>query len=81
MQFVKYHAAGNDYLVYHDYQDRTTARKLGPIIEHLPLFPNRTNVQFVQVIDRRDEYNVLMQGPVCKVGRYWLDQECLAQIE
>jgi len=120
-------------VVFVDQPAEALARKLGPIIEHLPLFPNRTNVQFVQVIDRRnlmvqiwergvgytlssgtsscaaaavsrrlgfvddqvtvhmaggqitieldDEYNVLMQGPVCKVGRYWLDQECLAQIE
>ena len=28
------------------------ARRLGPIIENHPLFPNRTNVQFLQVIDR-----------------------------
>ena len=29
-----------------------TARRLGPEIETHPLFPNRTNVQFLQVIDR-----------------------------
>ncbi len=28
------------------------ARALGPQLEHLPLYPNRTNVQFVQVVDR-----------------------------
>ncbi len=28
------------------------ARRLGPIIETAPRFPNRTNVQFMQVIDR-----------------------------
>ncbi|MDO7926840.1 diaminopimelate epimerase [Pseudomonas sp. KFB-139] len=107
----------------------TLARNLGPIIEHLSIFPNRTNVQFVRVIDRQniemhiwergvgytlssgtsscaaaavsrrlglvdakiavrmpggvitieldDDYEVLMQGPVCKVGSYSLDTECL----
>lgn len=29
-----------------------TARRLGPQIEHHPLFPERVNVQFVEVIDR-----------------------------
>ena len=29
-----------------------TARRFGPKIETHPLFPNRTNVQFLQVIDR-----------------------------
>jgi diaminopimelate epimerase len=28
------------------------AHELGPLLECLPLYPNRTNVQFVQVIDR-----------------------------
>lgn len=28
------------------------ARRLGPLLENNPLFPNRTNVQFVQVLDR-----------------------------
>jgi diaminopimelate epimerase len=28
------------------------ARALGPLIEHDPRFPNRTNVQFVEVLDR-----------------------------
>ncbi|UXZ47361.1 diaminopimelate epimerase [Pseudomonas soli] len=118
-------------VVFVDEPTEALARKLGPIIEHLSLFPNRTNVQFVNVVDRRnlavqiwergvgytlssgtsscaaaavsrrlgfvddqvtvhmpggqitieldDENNVLMQGPVCKVGQYWLDQECLSQ--
>lgn len=26
-------------------------RGLGPLIEHLPLFPNRTNVEFIRVVD------------------------------
>jgi diaminopimelate epimerase len=29
-----------------------TARKLGPLLEHDPRFPNRTNVQFMRVLDR-----------------------------
>ena len=28
------------------------AHRLGPGLEHLPLYPNRTNVQFAQVLDR-----------------------------
>jgi diaminopimelate epimerase len=28
------------------------ARKLGPLIENDPRFPNRTNVQFLKVLDR-----------------------------
>ncbi|MCX7885682.1 MAG: diaminopimelate epimerase [Verrucomicrobiae bacterium] len=28
--------------------------RLGPLIEHHPAFPNRTNVQFAQVLDRRN---------------------------
>ncbi|WP_044274443.1 diaminopimelate epimerase [Pseudomonas fluorescens] len=107
------------------------ARNLGPIIENLSIFPDRTNVQFVRVIDRKNlevqiwergvgytlssgtsscaaaavsrklglvdaqvavrmpggvinieldnDYHVLMQGPVCKVGEYSLDAECLVQ--
>jgi diaminopimelate epimerase len=30
------------------------ARQYGPLIEHEPRFPNRTNVQFLQVLDRRN---------------------------
>jgi len=30
-----------------------TARRLGPAIETHPLFPNRTNVQFMQILDRK----------------------------
>ncbi|WP_129932443.1 MULTISPECIES: diaminopimelate epimerase [unclassified Pseudomonas] len=119
-------------VVFVDQATEALARKLGPTIEQLSLFPNRTNVQFVNVVDRRnlmvqiwergvgytlssgtsscaaaavsrrlgfvddhvtvhmpggeitielDEDNhVLMKGPVCKIGRYWLDPECLAQI-
>ncbi|TFF42595.1 diaminopimelate epimerase [Pseudomonas sp. RIT623] len=119
-------------VVFVDQPTEALARRLGPIIEHLSRFPNRTNVQFVSVIDRAnlrvqiwergvgytlssgtsscaaaavsrrlgfvdrqitvhmpggqiaieldDHYNVLMQGPVCKIGQYCLDQECLTQV-
>jgi diaminopimelate epimerase len=117
-------------VIFIDQPDEHTARSLGPIIEHLEYFPNRTNVQFVQVIDRNnlevriwergvgytlssgtsscaaaavsrrlglvehqidvqmpggriqivleDNFEILMQGPVCRVGRFSLDPECLA---
>ncbi|MCY1437308.1 Diaminopimelate epimerase [compost metagenome] len=116
-------------VVFVEQPDELTARSLGPIIEHLEHFPNRTNVQFVRVIDRNnlevriwergvgytlssgtsscaaavvsrrlglvepqvdvhmpggmihivldENFEVLMQGPVCRVGRYSLDPECL----
>lgn len=32
--------------------DEQTAREMGPILEISPLFPNRTNVQFLEVLDR-----------------------------
>ncbi len=28
------------------------ARRLGPLIENLPIFPRRTNVQFIEILDR-----------------------------
>lgn len=31
---------------------RETAEKLGPLVENHPLFPRRTNVQFLKVVDR-----------------------------
>lgn len=36
-----------------DAVDEALARRLGPLIERHPLFPHRTNVQFVKVIDRK----------------------------
>lgn len=30
------------------------ARELGPLLEHHPLFPNRSNVQFLRVLDRQN---------------------------
>lgn len=45
---------GNPHCVIHVAQATPTlAKELGPLIERHSLFPNRTNVQFVQVIDRR----------------------------
>jgi diaminopimelate epimerase len=32
--------------------DAVDLEQFGPLIEHHPAFPNRTNVQFVQVLDR-----------------------------
>ncbi|MGC9451060.1 MAG: diaminopimelate epimerase [Oceanipulchritudo sp.] len=37
-----------------DRVDGATARRLGPLVENHPLFPNRTNVQFLQIIDREN---------------------------
>ena len=31
-----------------------TTRRLGPLIEHDSRFPNRTNIQFMQVLDRHN---------------------------
>ena len=30
------------------------AKKFGPMIENNPIFPNRTNVQFLEVLDRKN---------------------------
>jgi len=120
-------------VVFVDQPTETLARQLGPLIERLSIFPDRTNVQFVRVIDRHtlevqiwergvgytlssgtsscaaaavsrrlglveprvavnmaggvimieldDDYHVLMQGPVCRVGLYTLDSECLTQAD
>ena len=44
---------GNPHCVIHaDHVDEKMARRLGPQLETHALFPNRTNVQLVQVIDR-----------------------------
>jgi diaminopimelate epimerase len=37
-----------------DYVSEETTRRLGPAIENHPLFPRKTNVQFVQVVDRNN---------------------------
>ncbi|GLZ86326.1 diaminopimelate epimerase [Metapseudomonas resinovorans] len=117
-------------VIFMDQPDESTARALGPVIEHLEPFPNRTNVQFVKVIDRNnlevriwergvgytlssgtsscaaaavcrrlglvepevnvhmpggliqivldENFEVLMRGPVRRVGRYSLDEECFS---
>ena len=44
---------GNPHCVVHvDEATPELAQRLGPILETHPLFPNRTNVQFVKVLDR-----------------------------
>jgi len=45
-------SVGNPHCVVHsDDPSADLARRLGPLIETHPLFPNRTNVQFVRVVD------------------------------
>lgn len=117
-------------VVFVDSPTAALAKQFGPLIERLTLFPDRTNVQFVRVLNRQQievqiwergvgytlssgtsscaaaavarqlglveaqvevhmpggviaieldaDYQVQMQGPVGRVGRYWLDDECLA---
>ncbi|MDO9557210.1 MAG: diaminopimelate epimerase [Coriobacteriia bacterium] len=44
---------GNPHCVVHVNEvSPALAQRLGPLIENHPLFPNRTNVQFVQVVDQ-----------------------------
>ncbi len=44
---------GNPHCVVHGLgADEAQAQRLGPFIETHPLFPNRTNVQFMEVVDR-----------------------------
>ena len=44
---------GNPHCVFpQDEISEEMALRLGPVVENHPLFPNRTNVQFMQVIDR-----------------------------
>ena len=52
---VKYYAAtiGNPHCVIPvDQANEEIAMRLGPILENHPNFPNRTNVQFLQILDR-----------------------------
>jgi diaminopimelate epimerase len=45
---------GNPHCVIHcDEVSPALARRVGPLLETHPLFPNRTNVQFVKVLDRK----------------------------
>ena len=39
--------------------DEAAARRLGPLLEHHPAFPNRTNVQFARVVGR-DAVDILI---------------------
>jgi diaminopimelate epimerase len=39
-------------VVFRDQLDVTELRRLGPLIEHHPAFPTRTNVQFARIVDR-----------------------------
>ena len=39
-------------VVLREHVDSSDARRFGPLLEAHPLFPNRSNVQFVQVLDR-----------------------------
>ncbi|MDO8342520.1 MAG: diaminopimelate epimerase [Cellvibrio sp.] len=41
-------------VIFTDHPDEQMARALGPALETHPLFPNRTNVQFVRVLNRRE---------------------------
>lgn len=43
---------GNPHCVVELDADEATARRLGPVIENDPMFPERANVQFLRVIDR-----------------------------
>jgi diaminopimelate epimerase len=46
-------SVGNPHcVVFREKLDITELRNLGPLIEHHPAFPNRTNVQFVHTLDR-----------------------------
>lgn len=40
-------------VIFVDDAERVPVPELGPLIEHHPLFPERTNAEFVQVMDRR----------------------------
>jgi diaminopimelate epimerase len=45
---------GNPHCVsFHDDLDAVAFRRFGPALENHPMFPQRTNVQFAQVLDRR----------------------------
>lgn len=41
-------------VIFTDHPDEQMARALGPALETHPLFPNRTNVQFVRVLNRHE---------------------------
>lgn len=47
-------SVGNPHAVLLREPDRVEVRRLGPLVEHHPRFPNRTNVQLVRVDGRHD---------------------------
>ena len=53
-------SVGNPHcVVFTDRLDEALVRRLGPLIEHHPAFPNRTNVQFARVVSR-DQVDILI---------------------
>lgn len=53
-------SVGNPHcVIFTDRLDEAEVRRLGPLIEHHPVFPNRTNVQFAKV-DGRDRVAILI---------------------
>lgn len=51
---ITFVSMGNPHAVLFMEPDEGTFRILGPLIENHPLFPKRTNVEFVKVIDRNE---------------------------
>jgi diaminopimelate epimerase len=48
-------SVGNPHcVIFTDQPSQSLAKRLGPKIENHPMFPHRTNVQFVQVLDRHN---------------------------
>src|SRR3712207_5659461 len=59
---VTYLSVGNPHcVILTDDVDAVDLRRLGPRIETHPAFPNRTNVQFAQVLDRRSVQIVIWE--------------------
>lgn len=53
-------SVGNPHcVIFRDRLDEAEVRRLGPLIEHHPVFPNRTNVQFAKV-EGRDRVEILI---------------------
>ncbi len=53
-------SVGNPHcVIFTDRLDEAEVRRLGPLIEHHPVFPNRTNVQFAKV-EGRDRVEILI---------------------
>ncbi len=59
---------------------RTSSCAAAAVSRKLGLVDPRVDVQMpggVISIKLDSDYEVLMQGPACRVGRYWLDDEAL----